>query len=140
MTVTVTSPAGITTQFAGQANAVGSYYNPDVDLIVEEPGVWSVRVDVTHRGASSAGQRIGPQPPTGTQTYNVYVVREGAERLSWEDGTDTVTAFSAGFPRNFTFDLPDGWTEVRAYLTVTLPEAVLTDVATQNQGTALRYQ
>ena len=67
-------------------------------------------------------------------------MREGAERLSWEDGTDTVTAFSAGFPRNFTFDLPDGWTEVRAYLTVTLPGAVITDGATQIQGTALRYQ
>ncbi len=140
LTVTITSPAGSTEQFTGRANAVGSYYNPDFDLTVDEPGVWSVQVAAAHRGTSSAGQRISTSPPTGTQTYNVYVLREDAARLPWEDGAGTAIPFPTGFPRNFNFDLPDGWTEVRAYLTVTLPGAVVTDGEIQVQGTALRYQ
>jgi len=138
--VTITTPSGAVEQFTGTANTVGSYYNPANDITVDQPGVWTVRVDVAHQGASSAGQDIDPPLPSGTQEYNVYVVPAGNERLPWEDDAETVAAFSAGFPRNFTFTVPSGWTEVRAYLTVSLPGAVVTDGEVPVQGTALRYQ
>ena len=140
VTITVTAPSGAVQQTSGVANAIGNYYDPTGDITVDQPGVWTVRVDVTHQGASSAGQFISQPLPTATQQYNVYVVPAGNERLPWEENSGTISAFSAGFPRNFNFNIPFGWTDVQAYLTVTLPGAVITDGQTAIQGTALRYQ
>jgi len=136
--VTVTSPSGVVTAFGGQANAVGFFHEPSAGVSLDEPGVWTVQTTLTHTGPSSAGETPLDPPPSVTQSFNVYVVPEGNTRLAWDDGNDI--PFSAGFPFNFTFDVPPGWTDVTGYLTLAFPGAVAEDGTLPIQGTALRYQ
>jgi hypothetical protein len=53
--VTVAAPSGLQTLVEGQANSIGYFYDPDDDLIVDEPGLWSVDVHVWHEGQCSGG-------------------------------------------------------------------------------------
>ena len=48
--VTVTAPSGKVTSFSGNANKIGYFYRPSSNFKVEETGVYTVKVDVTHEG------------------------------------------------------------------------------------------
>ena len=64
VTVQVTSPSGAVRTMSGQANAIGYFAAPDDAFPVDEPGVWTVAVQVLHDGLTSAGQ-VEPPYPTG---------------------------------------------------------------------------
>ncbi|MEO0562850.1 MAG: hypothetical protein AAF125_12135, partial [Chloroflexota bacterium] len=136
--ITVTSPSGTVTAVTTQASVIGYTFDPAALIAADEPGVWTVDVTVTHRGPSSAGESTSEPYPVGVTSYNVYVVPSDAERLPWNENDDFIAP--AGFPRNFTFDVPIGWSDVGGYLTVTLPGAVVEDGINPVQGTAQRYQ
>jgi hypothetical protein len=136
--VRLTSPSDVTTVYRGQANAIGYFYDPTADFVVEEPGVWTVQITVSHDGASSAAEQIPSVQPTGTQKFNVYVVPSSGSKLDWD--FESLLSIPAGFPYNFTFTVPPGWTDARAYVTETIPSTVLQDSEVTIQGTALRYQ
>ena len=64
VTVQVTSPGGQVRTISGQANPIGYFSDPAGDFVVDEPGVWTVDVEVLHDGMTSAGP-VEPPYPTG---------------------------------------------------------------------------
>ncbi len=60
----VTSPSGAVRTMSGQANTIGYFAAPDDTFAVDEPGAWTVDVQVLHDGLTSAGQ-VEPPYPTG---------------------------------------------------------------------------
>jgi hypothetical protein len=77
--VTVTAPSGKVTSFSGNANKIGYFYRPSSNFKVEETGVYTVKVDVTHEGETSAGVVETPFPTGGVLgspdgQFSFYVV------------------------------------------------------------------
>lgn len=77
--VTVTAPSGKVTSFSGNANKIGYFYRPSSNFTVEETGVYTVKVDVTHEGGTSAGVVETPFPTGGVLgapdgQFSFYVV------------------------------------------------------------------
>ena len=50
---------------SGKANKVGYYYDPASDFEIKEAGIYEVYVQVTHQGATSAGNVEAPFPNGG---------------------------------------------------------------------------
>ena len=67
---TVTAPDGSQRTFHGRANAIGYFYDPDDDFVLDQPGVWDVELTVTHDGMTSAGPVEEPYPTGGLLTPN----------------------------------------------------------------------
>ena len=65
---TVTAPNGITRSFDGRANSVGYYYDSSDDFELDQPGLWTVELQVTHDGMTSAGPVNLPYPTGGPLT------------------------------------------------------------------------
>ena len=59
---TVTAPDGSRRTFRGQANEIGYYYEPEDNFIVDQPGRYTVDLQVTYDGRTSAGQVTAPFP------------------------------------------------------------------------------
>ncbi|MDP7628855.1 MAG: ankyrin repeat domain-containing protein [SAR202 cluster bacterium] len=80
--VTISGPNGITNAFSGRANAIGYYYDPAEDFIVDTPGLYHVSVTATFDSPTSAGPMSTPFP-TGTVLgaveggFDIYVVPRG---------------------------------------------------------------
>ena len=79
VTYTVTAPDGSKRTFSGQANSIGYYYEPDDNFIVDQPGRYTVDLQVTYTGRTSAGQVTAPFPQgdvlgTAQGRFAVYVV------------------------------------------------------------------
>jgi hypothetical protein len=94
--VTVTSPSNVVRTIDGHANKVGWFYDPSIDFAVDEPGVWTVEVQVIHDRVYQPGGLVPTSHNTGTVLgasegrYAFYVVKACAPRL-------TITAPSCGF-------------------------------------------
>jgi hypothetical protein len=77
--VTISGPNGITHAISGRANAIGYYYDPSQDFLVEIPGLYHVSVKATFDSPTSAGPISAPFP-TGTvlgaveDGFDIYVV------------------------------------------------------------------
>jgi hypothetical protein len=144
LAVTVTSPAGERRGFTGVTSPTGYYYWPDHDFALDEIGVWTVRVEVTPAGSTSAGMPEPPLPVGGVpgavdRTFRFYVVPQGAEALEWAGGGDVDTDFRPGTSYNFALSPPEDWSQVSAFLTVTTPSYVLRDEALPLVGAVVNY-
>ena len=76
---TVTAPDDSKRTFSGQANEIGYYYEPEDNFIVGQPGRYTVDLQVTYDGRTSAGQVTAPFPQgdvlgTAHGRFSVYVV------------------------------------------------------------------
>jgi hypothetical protein len=83
---TVTAPDGSMRSFDGVANAVGYYYQPVDDFILDQTGKWIVELTVTHDGMTSAGPVEEPYPTGGPltpdlHTFSFFVVESAKDRL-----------------------------------------------------------
>lgn len=142
--ITVISPSGVERQFGGTASRTGYYYNPADDLVVDEPGIWSVQITAQHTGTSSAGQ-VQPPYPTGgvlgteNGRFAVYVIPADAPRLAWNDSRQDF-AIPGAVPYNFNFLVPEGWTNVVVDHTVTIPGFVLRDGPLPVSGSSFTFQ
>ena len=130
--VTVTAPSGATHQVSGQANSIGYFYNSDDDFIVNEPGLWSVDVNVWHDGQCSGGSTIPPYPSgdvLGSENgrYWFYVTPPSASRLG-------VSTPSSGFlsidgqqvdPIQITGPVPSDITGATIDYTIMMPGTIL---------------
>jgi hypothetical protein len=143
VSVTITSPEGDVRQFEGVANAVGYFYDPTQDLSVDEVGVWTVQVNVRHEGETSAGM-VEPPPPTGGilgvqgGRFPVFVLPPDANPLPWEQ--EPILAIPPTSPYNFSFPVPEGWTDIQVYVTVTTPSYVLESGTIRPSGSSFSYQ
>ena len=142
VTVKITSPSGNVRQFSGSANAIGYYYDPTNDFAVDEPGIWSVDIQVRHDGLTSVGMVEPPAPAGGISGapsghFSVYVVSADAEALA-TDLTDVT--FPAALPYNFIFDVPSGWTNVQVTHTLALPGFLVETGPIAVTGNSFSYQ
>ena len=132
---TVIAPDGSTRQLGGRANAVGYFYDPDDDFVVDQAGLWTVNLTVTHDGQTSAGPVFAPFPTGGPltpdgRTFNFVVVDSTTHDVDWATDLSSLTPGEWFLDRSdatFTTLLPDGWIGDSARLIVTMPGNVLID-------------
>jgi hypothetical protein len=145
LVVTVTAPDGeVARQFEGLANAIGYYYDPAQDIVVDQPGLWTVEIHTWHDGLTSVGG-IEPPPPTGdvlgsdSGRFNVYVLPADSAPLEWNDERSDIT-IPAAQPYNFRFSVPQGWQDFQIYHTVTTAGMILEEGPIRSSGTQFSYQ
>lgn len=85
--ITVTSPSGQIRNISGQANQVGYFNNPSSSFAVDEPGVYTVDVSITHDGQTSAGPVEAPFPTgdvlgSDAGRFEFYVVSPASQVAS----------------------------------------------------------
>ena len=139
---TVTAPDGSQRRFAGQANEIGYYYEPEDNFIVDQPGRYTVDLQVTYDGRTSAGQVTAPFPRgdvlgTGRGRFSVYVVSPHSAPLKVDMlRHDFLTA-----PADFTVTAtaPDGLTLTEGHMTALLPGVVLEDGSLTMRNSGLTY-
>jgi hypothetical protein len=145
VTVTITSPLGAPRAFAGVASATGYFYDPSQDFALDEQGVWTVDIHVTYSGLTSAGQIEEPAPEGGVLgvelegRFLVYVLPPDATLIEWNAALSDIT-IPAGLPYNFNFEVPDGWSDVRVYRTLTMPGYILEDGELRLSGRSYSFQ
>jgi len=84
--VTITSPTGATTSGNWHANKIGWLYDPAFDFIANEPGRWTVDVNITHDRPYIGNGNTPTENNTGTVLgtsgrYAFYVVEPGSDTL-----------------------------------------------------------
>ena len=130
VTYTVTAPDGKQQRFSGWANAIGYYYEPEDNFIVDQPGRYTVDLQVTYDGSTSAGQVTSPFPQgdvlgTARGRFSVYVVSPHSAPLTVDlPRHDFLTA-----PADFTVtaSAPTGLTLTEGHMTALMPGVVLED-------------
>ncbi len=130
VTYTVTAPDSSQRRFSGQANEIGYYYKPDDNFIVDQPGRYTVDLQVTYDGSTSAGQVTEPFPQgnvlgTTRGRFSVYVVSPYSMPLTVDmPRHDFLTA-----PADFTVTASAlaGLTLTGGHMTALMPGVVLED-------------
>ena len=97
---TVTAPDGSKRTFSGQANAIGYYYEPEDNFVVDQPGRYTVDLQVTYDGRTSAGQVTEPFP----QGARVRHGTRAALRSTWS--RPTARRWTVDMPRHDFLDSP----------------------------------
>ncbi|MEZ4669942.1 MAG: hypothetical protein R3E39_18725 [Anaerolineae bacterium] len=145
ISVSISRPDGeVFSQYEGQANAVGYYYDPAQDLVVDQPGLWTVDIHIRHDGLTSVG-KVEPPPPTGDVLgsaggrFNVYVLPADTQPLEWNDNRSDIT-IPAAQPYNFRFSIPSGWDDVQVYHSITTAGMILEEGPLRPSGTQFNYQ
>ncbi|MEP7290891.1 MAG: hypothetical protein ABI835_03860 [Chloroflexota bacterium] len=140
---TFTAPSGRLIEFTGRANPVGAYYDPAARFAVDEPGIWTVDVRVVVDSVTSAGQLTPPFPQGGvlgaeSGRFSIYVLPRNSAPLDWNPVLkDTIIPIVS--PYNFSFTLPEDWTEIEAFYTLTTPGYVIEDGALRVSGRSFSY-
>jgi hypothetical protein len=141
--VEVISPRGVKRTLGGTANRIGYYYNPEDDFRFDEAGVWMVEVQVEHRGSTSAGDTAPPYPSGGVlggqmTRFPVYVLASDTDLLEWNSRlTDALIPPAVAY--NFNFTLPQGWSELEAYYTLSTPGYIIEEGEIRLSGRSFTY-
>ena len=143
---TVIAPDGTTRALDGRANAVGYFYDADDDFVLDQPGLWTVELTVTHDGLTSAGP-VAPPFPTGGPltpdgaTFTFIVADPETHGLSVETDLAMTTPdewYCGGeviHEAYFEASLPADWDGDTARVIVAMPGIVLVDEDTTiNRG------
>ena len=139
---TVTAPDGSKRTFRGQANEIGYYYEPEDNFIVDQPGRYTVDLQVTYDGRTSAGQVTEPFPEgdvlgTARGRFSVYVVSPYSAPLEVDmPQHDFLTA-----PADFTVTAtpPTGMRLTDGHMTALMPGVVLEDGSLPVEANGLTY-
>lgn len=117
VTTTITAPSGRSFTFFGETSPIGYFYNPAHQFTVDETGEWTAQVVVQQAGSTSAGIIEPPAPEGGIpgigQVFTFYVLPPQSEPLDWNPLLTDVL-IPIGSPYNFSFTLPNGWTNIDA--------------------------
>jgi hypothetical protein len=138
----ITRPDGTVHAISGQANRIGYFYDPAQNLVVDEPGLWTIDLEVTYTDGTSAGSVEEPYPTggiLGTEQFVVYVIPANAQPLQWNDTRQDI-AIPGALPYNFNFPAPSGWTNVQVHHTVTTPSYVLRSGPLPLSGSSFSFQ
>ena len=144
VSVRVTDPTGETQVFEGTANAVGYFYDSASDFVVDAAGLWTVEIRTRHEGLTSAGIVQPPHPQGGVlgapgDVFHLYVLPEDGELLTWNDTRPDIL-IPPGLPYNFNFTLPETWTDIKVYHTVTIPGSIVSSGLLNVSGRSFSYQ
>jgi hypothetical protein len=129
--VTVTSPSGQEHVIDGQANSVGYFYDPADDFLIDEPGAWSVDVNVWHDGQCSGGPTVSPYPSgdvlgSDQGRYWVYVVEPGETRLEVDAPKPGTLSFGKTVtPISIAGRVPPGLDAATVDYTISMPGYIL---------------
>ncbi|MQF48756.1 hypothetical protein FIM08_02490 [SAR202 cluster bacterium AC-647-N09_OGT_505m] len=145
---TVTAPDGAKRTLEGRANAVGYYYDPSNDFELDQPGLWTVELTVTHDGMTSAGPVQEPYPTGGPLTpdgltFTFVVTDNGTKALGLT--TDLIQRspllwYSGGIQNaHFETTMPQGWTGKTAHVTVAMPGIVLVEKDIRIEGGVTKW-
>lgn len=142
VTYTVTAPNGSKQTFSGMANEIGYYYEPEDNFIVDQPGRYTVDLQVAYDGSTSAGQVTAPFPQghvlgTARGHFSVYVVSPHSPPLTVDmPEHDFLTA-----PADFTVTAtaPAGLTLTEGHMTALMPGVVLEDGSLSVENNGLTY-
>ena len=142
VTYTVTTPDGSQRRFSGWANEIGYYYEPEDNFIVDQPGRYTVDLQVTYDGSTSAGQVTAPFPQghvlgTARGRFSVYVVSPHSAPLTVDmPRHDFLTA-----PADFTVtaSAPAGLTLTGGHMTALIPGVILEDGSLSVGNNGLTY-
>ncbi len=144
VTYTVTAPDGKQRRFSGWANEIGYYYEPEDNFIVEQPGRYTVDLQVIYDGRTSAGQVTAPFPQGGVLgtargRFSVYVVSPHSPPLTVDMPRHDFLAAPADF--TVTASAPNRLTLTGGHMTTLIPGAVLEDgsLTTRNNGLTYDY-
>lgn len=144
---TVIAPDGTTRSLGGRANAVGYFYNPTDDFTLDQPGVWTVDLSVTHDGITSAGTVQAPFPTGGVlspdgHTYTFTVLDTNDQTLELTTTLADIS-YDEWFERvesaEYTAALPDGFSVDEANVTVNMPGNVLVSAPARVRGGELTW-
>jgi hypothetical protein len=136
--VRVTAPDGVVREYNGRANPVGYFYDPALDFVVDQVGVWSVNVVVSVDAQTSAGISQPPYPQGGILGaadghYIFYVIPADAQPIPVTTRPD-ITIPSA-LQYNFNLNLPSGWESTSVNYMLTAPGYLL-EQGTLRPGTS----
>jgi len=142
VTYTVTAPDGSRRTFSGQANEIGYYYKPEDNFIADQPGRYTVDLQVTYDGSTSAGQVTAPFPQghvlgTARGQFSVYVVSPHSAPLEVDlPEHDFLTA-----PADFTVTATttNGLALTEGHMTALMPGVVLEDGPLSVRSNRLTY-
>ena len=142
VTYTVTAPDGSKRTFRGQANSIGYYYEPDDNFVVDQPGRYTVDLQVAYDGNTSAGQVTSPFPQghvlgTARGRFAVYVVSPHSSPLTVDMPRHDFLTAPAAF--TVTATAPAGLTLTGGHMTALIPGVVLEDGALVVENTGLTY-
>ena len=129
--VTLTAPGGTPYLGGGRANSVGYFYNPEDDLTVDKPGMWSVDVRVWHEGQCSGGTTVPPYPSgdvlgSDEGRYFFYVVPSEGPRLNVSSPSPGTLSFGRTVtPIPITGAVPAGLNDARVDYTIRMAGYIL---------------
>jgi hypothetical protein len=133
---TVTAPDGTARALGGRANAIGYFYDPADDFVLDQPGLWTVTLQMTHDGMTSAGPVEPPYPTGGLltpdgATFHFVVASPETHTLQVQTDLAALSPIEWYYDRAsraiFRAALPRGWDGDTARVTVTMPGIVLVD-------------
>lgn len=108
------SPTDMQQPIEAQANDYGYLYADALHF--DEPGIWQIAAEASFVGQTSAAlvelPSVGAVPGV-EQTYAIYVLPDDALQL-----TGTQAQVAPGNPVVLSVDVPEGWTDVSAHVTV----------------------
>jgi hypothetical protein len=135
---TVTSPGGQRRSFSNRASRIGYYYQPKDDFTIDEAGMYTVDLNVSYDGQTSAGQLTQPFPSgdilgSDRGRFFFYAVRRNSLPLVVTlPRQSTVSSAQV----NVTASAPAGVTLNSAHFTTTVPGFLLeTSALTPGAGT-----
>ena len=142
VTYTVTAPDDSQRRFSGVANEIGYYYEPDDNFIVDQPGRYTVDLQVTYDGSTSAGQVTAPFPQgdvlgTARGRFSVYVVSPHSAPLEVDLPRHAFLTAPADFTATAT--LPTGMRLTGGHMTALMPGVVLEDGLLPAEANGLTY-
>ena len=140
---TYTSPSGEIQQFTGRANPVGMYYDPAAQFSVDQTGTWTVEVRVIVDGLTSVGQTEPPYPQGGVLgaaggRFTFIVLPPENEPLPWNSLLKNAIIPTVS-PYNFSFTLPEDWSNIEASYTLTTPGYVIEAADFRMNGRTFSY-
>ena len=143
VTYTVTAPDGSQRPLQrGIANEIGYYYEPEDNFVVDQPGRYTVDLQVIYDGSTSAGQVTAPFPQgdvlgTARGRFSVYVVSPHSVPLTVDmPRHDFLTA-----PSDFTVTATtsNGLALTEGHMTALIPGVVLEDGTLTVRNSGLTY-
>lgn len=140
---TYISPSGEVQQFVSRANPVGMYYDPATQFAVDQTGTWTVEVRVIVDGLTSAGQTEPPYPQGGILgaadgRFTFTVIPADNEPLVWNALLRNAIIPTVS-PYNFSFTLPEDWSNIEASYALTTPGYVIEAAPIRMNGRTFSY-